>query len=154
YALGIIGVGETAAVALAERFMSIEALMDAALEELLEVEGVGPGIADSVAGFFDEKPNRKDIRRLLEAGVTFAFQKRRATSQALSGKTFVITGTLSNPRERYKSLIETHGGRVASAVSKNTDFLLAGEKAGSKLATAEKLSVKVIDEDQFGKMIG
>ena len=74
-------------------------------------------------------------------------------SAALAGKTFVITGTLSLPRDHFKALIETHGGKVLSSVSKNTDYLLAGESAGSKLSNAEKLSVKIIDEDQLETLI-
>ncbi|MCH7879399.1 MAG: NAD-dependent DNA ligase LigA [candidate division Zixibacteria bacterium] len=153
YALGIFGVGETAAAGLAEHFRSIAAIMEAGSDELLEVDGIGAGIAESLVSFFAEKENRDTVKRLRSAGVTFACKQRKAESAALAGKTFVITGSLSRPRDYFKALIETHGGKVSSSVSKNTDYLLAGEKAGSKLSKAEKLSVEIIDEEQLEKLI-
>ncbi len=153
YALGIPGVGEPAAVALAEHFGSIDGLLDAGTDELIAIDGIGPLIADAIVTYFADAQNRKMIKRLKNAGITFHCEKPQKTAGALSGKTFVITGTLSKPRGEFKKLIERHGGKVASAVSAKTDYLLAGEKAGSKLKKAEALAVTVIDETELARMI-
>ncbi|MEO8168138.1 MAG: BRCT domain-containing protein, partial [bacterium] len=123
-------------------------------EELQSVNGIGPQIAESVAFFFKEKHNRDLIRRLKEAGVTLAapVSKKKGT---LAGKTFVLTGTLPTlSREEAKDLIEAQGGKVSSGVSKNVQYVVVGEDAGSKLDKAKKLGVPIIDEDQFRKIIG
>ncbi|MBN4076229.1 NAD-dependent DNA ligase LigA [Gemmatimonas aurantiaca] len=153
-AFGVAGIGETAALSLAESFGSIKSLQSATVENLLEIDGIGPHIAESAHAFFADSRNKTMIHQMLELGVTFAHEKRKATSALFAGKLFVITGTLSNPRDYYKALIEEHGGKTSGSVSKNTDYLLAGEKAGSKLAKAEKLGVTVLDEDAFTKLIG
>jgi DNA ligase (NAD+) len=152
--LGIRFVGERTAQFLAEHFGSLDAIMDAPEAELLEVQEVGPRIAASIREFFDEKKNRELVERLRKAGLRFTAEKKVRGTQ-LAGKTFVITGTLPNySRDQAKQLIEDAGGKVSGSVSKKTDFLLAGEEAGSKLDKAKELGVPIIDEPQLKKMIG
>ncbi len=162
YALGCPQVGETTARDLARHFGTLDALYaateadaptehDEALKDkdrfpqLRAVPDVGPTVAAHVVHFFNEPHNREVIAKLVEAGVNWPAPKAAATGN-LSGKTFVITGTLPGvSREEASALIEANGGKVSGSVSKNTDFLLAGEAAGSKLAKAEKLGVAVLD---------
>lgn len=153
HAFGIIGVGETVARLLAARFVTIDALLDASEDELVAVDGIGPILAANVRQFFQQPSNRAMIEKLRRAGVDFAPFKTSAKAGPLDGKTFVITGTLSRPRDYFKNLIEEHGGSVAGAVSGNTDFLLAGEKAGSKLDKARSLGVPVLDEETFAELL-
>jgi len=154
YALGIRHVGEHVAEVLAERFGSLEALLSASYEDLEATPEVGPVVARSVRDFFDREDNCKAIARLREGGVKFPPLERRPAAGKLAGKTFVFTGALSRfSRSEAEALVRQYGGRAASSVSKNTDFVVAGEKPGSKLAKAEKLGVKVISEDDFVKMI-
>ncbi len=154
YALGIPGVGETAAVALAEYFGSIDKIITAQLDELVTIDGIGPLIAQALVEFFADAENQAMLERLKEAGLTFPHeQQQTVTDGALSGQIFVITGTLSQPRGVYKKLIESHGGKVAATISAKTNYLLAGEKAGSKLKKAEKLDVTVIDEERLAEMV-
>jgi len=152
-ALGIPGVGETAATVLAERFGTIDALMKVTADELNAIGGIGPILAESIAKFFADKNARETIARMKKGGVQFTpFKSERREVEGIAGKTFVITGTLSKPRDHFKKLIENAGGKVASAVSKNTDYVLAGEAAGSKLEKAQKLGIAIIDEDKFYAM--
>jgi DNA ligase (NAD+) len=154
YALGIPGVGETAASLLAERFGTIKDLASASSDELNEIGGIGPVLASSIAEFFADKNTQHMIDRMKEGGVRFTpFKSDRREVEGIAGKTFVITGTLSKPRDHFKKLIENAGGKVASSVSKKTDYVLAGEKAGSKLDKASKLGIEIIDEDRFNKLI-
>ncbi len=155
YALGIRHVGEHVAEVLAERFGSLEALMDASYEDLEATPEVGPVVARSVREFFEREDNRRAVARLREGGVKFpSVEPRAAADGKLAGKTFVFTGALSRfSRSEAEALVRQHGGRAASSVSTNTDFVVAGEKPGSKLAKAEKLGVKVISEDDFAKML-
>ncbi|MEZ5358346.1 MAG: NAD-dependent DNA ligase LigA [Candidatus Zixiibacteriota bacterium] len=150
YALGIPGIGETAARLLAERFGTIDALMQAPYEELEAIGGIGPILARSITDFFGSDTGRDIIARMKNGGVAFPeFKSDRKEIEGIAGKTFVITGTLSKPRDHFKKLIENAGGKVASAVSKKTDYVLAGENAGSKLDKAKQLGVEVLDEDGF-----
>ncbi len=153
FALGIRHVGAGVAQVLTTHFPSIEKLEAASETDLIGVPTIGPTIADSIAHFFAEKHNREIVRRLLEAGLTLraaAVQKKGK----LSGKTFVITGTLPTySREEAKRLIESHGGRVASSVSKGVHYLLVGADAGSKLQKAEKLGIPGITEDELTRML-
>lgn len=153
-ALSIRHVGARVAAVLAEHFGSMEKLRAATVEELTEVEEVGSIIAESVYKFLHSEYGRRVIDDLAAAGVKMEAERRRASSGPLSGKTLVVTGTLSHySREEIEDLIEKLGGKAASSVSKNTDFVVAGEKAGSKLDKAQKLGVRVITEAEFRKMI-
>jgi DNA ligase (NAD+) len=152
YGLGMRFVGERTAQFLAEHFGSMDALMNAGEEELQAVNEVGPRIANSIVEFFREPANRKLVKRLAEAGFTFSGKKKERGSQ-LAGKTFVLTGTLSRySRDAAKKMIEDSGGRVSGSVSKKTDYVVAGEDAGSKLEKAKELGVRVIDEDEMEKL--
>ena len=154
FGLGIRFVGERTAQFLAEHFGSIDALMNASLEELEDVNEVGPRIAESIREFFDEPRNRELIKRLRDAGLTFAGKKRERRTK-LAGKTFVLTGTLAKySRDEAKKMIEDAGGRVSGSVSKKTDYVVAGTDAGSKLDKAKELGVPVIEESEMEKLVG
>lgn len=154
YGLGMRFVGERTAQFLAEHFGSMDALIEAAtlideaaaMEELQEVEEVGPRIAFSIREFFEEPKNRDLVNRLREAGLQFKGKKKERGTQ-LAGKTFVLTGTLPNlSRDQAKKMIEDAGGRVSGSVSKKTDYVVAGADPGSKLDKARELGLVVIDE--------
>ena len=153
FALGIPNVGRKTARDLAQHFGSLERLKSATVEELTVIPDVGDIVATSVVEFFSFPENLEMIRRLLDAGVTPQHESD-ALSDALAGKTVVVTGTLPTlSRDEAEALIARHGGRAASSVSKKTSFVLAGEKAGSKLTKAESLGIPVIDEAAFLKML-
>jgi DNA ligase (NAD+) len=154
YGLGMRFVGERTAQFLAEHFGSMDALIQASEEELQEVNEVGPRIAHSIFEFFQEGKNRDLIEQLRKAGVAFTGKKKhRGTT--LAGKTFVLTGTLAHlTRDEAKKLIEDAGGRVSGSVSKKTDFVVAGDDAGSKLDKAKELGVKVIGEKEMQELAG
>jgi DNA ligase (NAD+) len=154
YGLGIRFVGARTAQFLAEHFGSMDALITAGEEELQEVGEVGPRIARSILEFFQEPKNRELVEQLRKAGLKFAGKKRERGTK-LAGKTFVLTGTLAHfTREQAKKMIEDAGGRVSGSVSKKTDFVVAGEDAGSKLETAKELGVKVIREKDMQELAG
>ena len=148
FGLGIRHVGEATAKELARHFGSLDAVMDATEEQLLEVSDVGPIVAQSIRTFFDQPHNREVVEQLRACGVTWPEGKPAARApQPLSGKTFVITGTLPTlSRDEAKDRVEAAGGKVAGSVSKKTDFVVAGTEAGSKLTKAQELGVAVIDE--------
>jgi DNA ligase (NAD+) len=147
-ALGIRFVGERTALFLAEAFGSLDAIAAADLDTLQEAEEVGPRIAESIFRFFREPRNCQLLDRLRAAGLQFQYHSQRPKAGPLKGMTFVLTGTLPNlNRDEARRLIEAAGGKVAGSVSKKTTYLVAGEEAGSKLAKAEELGVKVVDED-------
>lgn len=153
YGLGIRFVGERTAQFLAEHFGSMEALENASPEQLQEVNEVGPRIAESIAEFFSIAANRKLVNRLREAGLTLTGQKKQRGSK-LSGKTFVLTGTLAHfSRDEAKKMIEDAGGKVTGSVSKKTDYVIAGTDAGSKLDKARNLGVNVIGENEMEKLL-
>jgi DNA ligase (NAD+) len=153
-ALSIRHVGARVAAVLAEHFGSMEKLRAASVEELTEVEEVGSIIAESVHKFLHSEFGRRVIDDLAAEGVKMEAQRRKVASGPLSGKTLVVTGTLEHySREEIEDLIEKLGGKAASSVSKSTDFLVAGEKAGSKLDKAQKLGVKILTETEFKKLI-
>ena len=158
YGLGIRHVGARTAELLAARFHSLDGLREASAEELEAVDEVGPTIAESVRTFFDAERNREQIERLQQAGVDPVDETPvtgdAAAPPALAGKTFVLTGTLeSMTRSEAKARIEALGGRVAGSVSRNTDYVVAGESPGSKRQKAEKLGVAVIDEAQIRALL-
>jgi len=154
YALGIRHVGEATARALADHFRDVRALYQADAEALTRVKDVGPEMAKVIAGFFAEPQNRKGIDALLAAGVEP--QAPEDTSRGpFAGKTVVLTGTLAAlTREQAKEEVERRGGKVSGSVSRKTDFVVAGEEAGSKLKKATELGVKVLDERAFLDLLG
>jgi DNA ligase (NAD+) len=157
YALGIVHVGEYAAKQLAKNFEKIEDLYQVKPELIVEIKQMGEKLAESISGFFNEKENLHTLEALEKLGLKIANpdyeEGTRKEKGPLDGLTFVITGTLSKPREEFEALIERFGGRVARSVSKKTGYVLAGEEAGSKLEKAKGLGVKIINEDEFNKMI-
>lgn len=153
YSMGIRHVGNTIAQKLAEQFSSIEELEQATQEQLLEVEDIGPKIAESIVNFFSQKHNREIVERLKKFGLQLSQDKKKVTGK-FSGKTFVLTGTLPTlKRDEAKEMIETNGGKTASSVSKNVDYVVVGEYAGSKLDKAKSLGIITIDEEEFLKMV-
>ena len=156
FALGIKEVGEVTAKILANTLGDIDAIASASVEELQEVNTVGVTIAESIRNFFDKPENIIIIERLKKAGLQFNNEKKAVSeSQALAGKSIVVSGVFSSfSRDEIKQLIEYHGGKNSSSISSKTDFLLAGEKMGpEKKKKAEALNVKIINEDEFLKMI-
>jgi len=152
YGLGIRMVGERTAQFLAEHFGSMEEIENASVEELQNVNEVGPKIAESIAEFFSNAANRKLVDRLHAAGLAFQGKKKERGIK-LAGKTFVLTGTLAHfTRDEAKKLIEDAGGKVTGSVSKKTDYVVAGTDAGSKLDKAKELGVAVIDEKEMEKL--
>ena len=152
-ALGIPEVGKNTAALLTERFSDIDSLMNADEESLADVEGVGAVIAGSVHEFFRNEENVKMIETFRAMGFTMSSEKKNVIGK-FEGKTFVFTGGLSSmTRDEAGEKVKALGGRVASSVSKKTDYVVAGEKAGSKLSKAESLGVKILSEDEFTEMI-
>jgi len=149
YALGIREVGEVTAAALARHFGTVQRVAEASEEELVEVPDVGPVVAGHVHAFFREEHNLQILEELRAAGLRPRAVVVDEGEQPLAGQTWVLTGALSMPRARAKALLESLGARVVGSVSAKTDYLLAGEAAGSKLTKAEKLGVEVLDEDAF-----
>ena len=152
-ALGIRHVGETAARLLARKFQSLEALAEAGEEDLMDLHGIGKEMASSILLFFHDPANRRMIGELAEVGLKPA-PPRVVSEGPLTGKSFVLTGTISIPRNRAKDLIQEAGGNVASSISAKVDYLVAGADPGSKLSKAEKLGVAVIDESELFRMLG
>jgi DNA ligase (NAD+) len=155
FALGIRYVGAGVAQKLAEHFGSIDALINASEEEILSVYEIGPSISRSVKQFFSDKHNLELIEKLKKAGLNFSSeQKKPVKDNFFKDKTFVLTGTLSSfSRDEAAARIKRLGGKVASSVSKNTDYVIAGEKAGSKLDKAKSLGVKILNEEEFLKLL-
>jgi DNA ligase (NAD+) len=158
-ALGIRGAGEVSATDLASHFTDLEALSKASADDLQQIAGIGPSVAESVAEWFSRPANKDVIKKLKAAGVwpqggARANAKNRA-SNTFEGKTFVITGTLPTfSRDDAKEFIESHGGKVTDSVSKKTSYLVLGEAPGSKYEKAKSLGVKIIGEDELKKLVG
>jgi len=153
FALGIRFVGERAAKVLADRFQSIDALMNATTEELLEVNEIGPKLAESITFYFSVPANRERVEKMQRLGVA-PTHVAVATGNRLAGKTVVVTGTLQRfSRDEIHKLIEREGGKPSSSVSSKTAYLVAGEAAGSKLEKAQTLGVQVMTEDEFLAML-
>ncbi|HEX4328780.1 MAG TPA: NAD-dependent DNA ligase LigA [Burkholderiales bacterium] len=155
YGLGIRQVGESTAKDLAKQFGKLDALMDADEGRLAQVPDVGPVVAAAIVQFFRQPHNREVVEQLRAAGVTWKEgEPAAAVNSAISGKTFVLTGTLpSLSREDAKEMIEARGGKVAGSVSKKTDYVVAGAEAGSKLAKAQELGVAIVDEDGLKQLL-
>lgn len=157
FALGIRFVGETVAKKLANSFVSIEALEAATLDDLVDVDEIGPRIAQSVRAYFENEQNRNLIKRLKEAGVQMRISEDRLSgfTDKLDGATIVISGTFTHhSRDEYKQMIEQHGGKNTGSVSAKTTYLLAGENMGpAKLEKARKLGIKIISEEDFLQII-
>ncbi|MGB8339790.1 MAG: NAD-dependent DNA ligase LigA [Burkholderiales bacterium] len=155
YALGIRNVGEATAKDLARHFGKLDRLMQADAEALMQVNDVGPIVAESIVRFFAEPHNVEVVQQLRGSGVTWQEgEKAPAASGELVGKTFVLTGTLPDlSRDEAKQLIEARGGKVSGSVSKKTDYVVAGEEAGSKLEKAQELGVKILDQAALMQLI-
>jgi DNA ligase (NAD+) len=152
--LGIQGVGSVVARTLVAAFPSMEALAAAGVEDLTQVEGIGPHIAQSVADWFSRPRHREMIDKLRRAGLRMRSEVAAQAAQPLAGLTFVITGTLpALSRDDAQALIEAHGGKVTDSVSKKTSYLVVGENPGSKLAKAQALGTKIIGEEELRKLV-
>ena len=155
YALGIKNVGAKTAKDIVKTFKSIENLKNATFEELIEIPDVGDIVAECIIDFFNEEKVIETIDELLELGVKPTFEEKEIIESAFENKTVVVTGTMQKySRKQIKEKLEMLGAKVAGSVSKKTDYVIAGEEAGSKLTKAQELGVKVITEDEFEQMIG
>ncbi|MGA2986015.1 MAG: NAD-dependent DNA ligase LigA [Terriglobia bacterium] len=155
FALGIRFVGERTGQLLANHFGSLDKLAQATREELVEAEEVGPRVAEAIQEFFQEKRNREVIEKLRKAGLQFKQEQTRKREGTLTGKQFVLTGTLPTySRDEAKEMIEESGGRVVGSVSKKTDYVVVGAEPGSKLEKARTLGVKTLDEAELRKLLG
>jgi DNA ligase (NAD+) len=157
FALGIRFVGETSARLLARHFKNIDALMNAGLEELQEIEGIGEVMAKSIITYFHNPQNHEIVERLRGYGLQMQLSDAETaqTSDKLAGQSIVISGVFSrHSRDEYKAIIEQNGGKNVGSISGKTSFILAGENMGpSKLQKAEKLGIKIMSEDEFLQLI-
>ncbi len=154
YALGIRHLGEVSAQTLARHFGSIEAIAEATPSAISSIHGMGEELAASVVDWFRDERNRITLRRLLDAGIKFRDQAVSHGKQPLTGVSFVFTGTLPTlKRSQAREMVQEAGGKVMSAVSRNTGYVVAGENPGSKLDKAQKLGIPVIDEEKFLEMV-
>jgi DNA ligase (NAD+) len=154
YALGIFSVGERTGQLLAEQFSSLEELAAAKEDQLEAVHEVGPKVAASIVEFFSEPANRQLIKKLNKVGVHPTAEKREVKSQKLAGKSFVFTGGLANrSREEAGELVQQHGGKLSSSVSKKTDYVVVGTDPGSKYDKAKELGVPILTESEFEKLL-
>ncbi len=152
YALGILHVGEQTARDIAESFGTLQKIISSKEEEISKIENIGPVVSKSLYEFFQSKTNINFINKLIKNGVIIEKETKKSNGK-FYGKIFVLTGTLPTlSREDAKKKIIENGGKVSSSVSKNTDFVLAGESAGTKLTEAKKFGVKIISESEFLKM--
>lgn len=154
FGLGIRHVGAKTAKLLAQKFKTIDALAFATTDELASVNLIGEISAQSIVDWFAVEANQKLIQELKSFGVNFKYHGPETSVQTpLNGLSFVITGTLSKPREAFKEVLEKYGGEVNSSLSKQTNYLIAGENAGSKIQKAEKLGVEIINEEDIDRLI-
>jgi DNA ligase (NAD+) len=158
FALGILHVGEFAAKQLARNFRNLDDLYRIEADRVVSIKQMGEKLAASISGFFAEKENLRTLEELKKLGLKLSnpdyVEGEQKKKGLFDGLIFVITGTLSKPRDEYEALIEKKGGRTAGSVSKKTSYVLAGSEAGSKLEKAKELGVKVLTEEQFMKMLG
>ena len=155
YSLGILHAGEYGAKLLARNFKNIEDLYNVKSERIIEIKQMGEKIADSISRFFNDPENLNTLKTLKSLGLKISnpdFESKRAEKRPFDGLTFVITGTLPEPRKKVKDLIESMGGHTASSVSKSTNYLVAGEEPGSKLKNAKELQVKIISYEELMEM--
>ena len=139
---------------IAENFGDLDSLMNASVQELEQIDSVGPEIAKSIVNFFSIESNVNSINKMLGGGVEIIYSQK-AKGDKLAGKTFVLTGTLENyTRDEAKEIIENEGGKVTSSVTKRTSYVIAGESPGSKYDKAMKLDIPIIDENEFKVLIG
>jgi DNA ligase (NAD+) len=153
FALGLPHVGERASKLLATRFGSLEKLAAAETEEMIDLEGIGPVIAESVRSWMAAPENRELIARLVARGVNPQVEERSQTGDPLAGQVFVLTGSLSRPRREVKKRLEALGATVAGSVSAKTTYLVAGENAGSKLDKATEIGIEILDETGLERML-
>lgn len=153
FGLGILHVGVSASRALADHFPNLDAIRQSSMEELQRIPDVGEVVGHSIHDFFHEPGNLELIEKLRRSGLRFESEEKAKAAPGFKGTTWVITGTLSQSRDEIAELILARGGKVSGSVSKKTTFVLAGDDAGSKLAKAKQLGVKVIDEAAFRKML-
>ena len=151
YALGIREVGEATARDLANYFGELPKLLDATSEVLINIPDIGPVVAAHILGFFKQKHNRELIDKLIQSGIHW--EKPATAGQRLAGQIFVLTGSLSVPREEIKNKLQDLGAKVSESVSKKTTYVVVGHEPGSKLTQAQKLGVKIIDEKELGKIM-
>jgi len=151
--LSVDGVGEETAELLAETFQTLEKIRKAKIEDLEKIEGIGPVLAENIVNWFANKQNIENVIALLQH-VIIEKSISKTSNPLFTGKTFVLTGSLQNiTRDEAKALIKGNGGSVSSSVSKNTNYVVAGDSAGSKLAKAEALGVEVLSEEEFSKKL-
>ena len=154
FALGIDGVGKVAAKDLAKYFKSLENLAKADREELLSLENIGEVTAEAIVNWFKDEDNAKEVKNLLNSGITPKVKENKSVSGVFSGEFVVLTGTPSTlKRSEAQKLIEERGGECQSSVTAKTTLVIAGESAGSKLDKAKKLNVKIIGEEEFKSML-
>ena len=156
YALGIRHVGETMAKKLAFALKDVETLSSATVEQLVAVGDIGEVIAQSIVDYFSNDENVKIVARLIDAGLQFKVKEQEKLSSSLEGMSVIISGTFTHySRDEIKKVIELHGGKNVSSISKNTDLFVTGENIGpAKLEKATKLNIKMVDEEEFRRMIG
>jgi DNA ligase (NAD+) len=157
FALGILHVGEFAAKQLAKNFEKLDDLYRVEADRVTAIKQMGEKLAASISGFFSEKENLRTLEELKKLGLKLTNPDYVAEGEKkkglFDGLTFVITGTLTRPREEFETMIERNGGRAAGSVSKKTSYVLAGDEAGTKLEKAKQLGVQVLTEEQFMKML-
>jgi DNA ligase (NAD+) len=151
--LGIREVGEATANMLADHYETLDDLMQATEEQLLELPDIGPVVSAQIVLFFKQKSNQKIIQQLIKGGVHWPAKKKKSTYQPLQGHTYVITGTLSRSRDDIKADLQDKGAKVTDSVSAKTTGVIVGENAGSKLTKAQKLGVPILDEEQLEKLL-
>ena len=152
YALGIRFVGEQTAKSLANHFVTMESFLEAKEEDLISVPDIGPKVAQSISSWLSNKAMVKEIHQLIKLGVEIEAPKRKREG-VLSGKSFLVTGTLPVKRDEAKDIIENNGGKILSAVSSKLDYLVVGDDPGSKLKKAESLGVQILSWDDFNQLL-
>ena len=154
YALGMRHSGKGTAERLLRYYDNIDDIANAEVNELMQIEDIGPNVAQSIYDYFHDPDNLEMINRLKTLGVEMHHERAAQAGNSFEGLTFVLTGKVSRPRKEIEDFIKQYGGKASGSVSKNTDYLVAGEAAGSKLSKAQSLGVKIISEDDLYSMLG